>query len=55
MNVLLKKREISFFLEDSGARLLLAWHGFTEEARAGAETGQRGADRGRAGRVLKDP
>ena len=37
MNVLLKKREISFFLEDSGARLLLAWHGFTEEARAGAE------------------
>jgi long-chain acyl-CoA synthetase len=36
MNVLLKRREIAFYLEDSGARLLLAWHGFAEEARAGA-------------------
>jgi long-chain acyl-CoA synthetase len=36
MNVLLKRREIAFFLEDSGAKLLLAWHGFVEEARAGA-------------------
>ena len=36
MNVLLKQREIAFYLEDSGARLLLAWHGFAEEARAGA-------------------
>jgi long-chain acyl-CoA synthetase len=36
MNVLLKQREISFYLEDSGAKLLLAWHGFAEEARAGA-------------------
>jgi long-chain acyl-CoA synthetase len=40
MNVLLKRREIAFYLEDSGAGLLLAWHGFAEEARAGAaETG----------------
>jgi long-chain acyl-CoA synthetase len=40
MNVLLKRREIAFFLEDSGARLLLAWHGFAEEAETGAaETG----------------
>ena len=43
MNVLLKRREIAFYLEDSGAKLLLAWHGFLEEARdggadAGAET-----------------
>ncbi len=37
MNVLLKRREIAFYLSDSGARLLLAWHGFAEEARAGAE------------------
>lgn len=37
MNVLLKRREIAFYLEDSGARLLLAWHGFAEEARAGTE------------------
>jgi long-chain acyl-CoA synthetase len=40
MNVLLKQREIAFYLEDSGSKLLLAWHGFAEEARAGAaETG----------------
>ena len=37
MNVLLKRREIAFYLSDSGAQLLLAWHGFAEEARAGAE------------------
>jgi long-chain acyl-CoA synthetase len=36
MNVLLKRREIAFYLEDPGAKLLLAWHGFAEEARAGA-------------------
>jgi long-chain acyl-CoA synthetase len=36
MNVLLKRREIAFYLEDSGARLLLAWHGFAAEAREGA-------------------
>jgi long-chain acyl-CoA synthetase len=40
MNVLLKRREIAFFLEDSGAGLLLAWHGFCEEAgEAAAEAG----------------
>jgi len=36
MNVLLKRREIAFYLEDSGAKLLLAWHGFAEEAGMGA-------------------
>src|SRR3954470_25054538 len=36
MNVLLKRREIAFYLEDSGTKLLLAWHGFCSEARAGA-------------------
>jgi len=36
MNVLLKRREIAFYLEDSGAKLLLAWHGFAAEAREGA-------------------
>jgi long-chain acyl-CoA synthetase len=35
MNVLLKRREIAFYLEDSGAELLLAWHGFCAEARDG--------------------
>jgi len=42
MNVLLKRREIAFYLEDSGAKLLLAWHGFAEEAHAGA--GDAGAE-----------
>ena len=37
MNVLLKKREIAFYLEDSGARLLFAWHGFAQDAQAGAD------------------
>jgi long-chain acyl-CoA synthetase len=36
MNVLLKRREIAFYLEDSGAKALLAWHGFAAEAREGA-------------------
>jgi long-chain acyl-CoA synthetase len=36
MNVLLKRREIAFYLEDSGAELLLSWHGFGEDAREGA-------------------
>jgi long-chain acyl-CoA synthetase len=36
MNVLLKRREIAFYLEDSGAELLLAWHGFGAEASGGA-------------------
>jgi long-chain acyl-CoA synthetase len=36
MNVLLKRREIAFYLEDSGAKLLLTWHGFAAEAREGA-------------------
>jgi long-chain acyl-CoA synthetase len=37
MNVLLKRREVAFYLSDSGAKLLLAWHGFAEEAQNGAE------------------
>jgi long-chain acyl-CoA synthetase len=36
MNVLLKRREIAYYLEDSGAKLLLAWHGFLEDATTGA-------------------
>ncbi|MGI8506995.1 MAG: long-chain-fatty-acid--CoA ligase [Solirubrobacteraceae bacterium] len=36
MNVLLKKREVAFYLEDSGAKRLFAWEGFAEDARAGA-------------------
>jgi long-chain acyl-CoA synthetase len=42
MNVLLKKREVEFYLRDSGAKLLFAWEGFAEDAQAGAE--QAGAE-----------
>ena len=37
MNVLLKRREVAFYLQDSGAKLLFAWHGFAEDAQAGAD------------------
>ena len=36
MNPLLKAREIGYYLADSGARLLFAWHTAAGEARAGA-------------------
>lgn len=36
MNMLLKRREVAFYLRDPGARLLLASGAFIEEARAGA-------------------
>src|SRR5689334_3815533 len=36
MNVLLKEREVAFYLSDSGARMLFAWHGLAEAAEAGA-------------------
>src|SRR3954447_16845707 len=36
MNPLLKEREVAFHLEDSGAKLLAAWHQFGEAATAGA-------------------
>jgi long-chain acyl-CoA synthetase len=37
MNVLLKKREVAFYLTDSEAKLLIAWDGFAEDAQAGAD------------------
>src|SRR3954453_5358891 len=36
MNVLLKGREVAFYLKDSGAKHLFAWHDFGEAAEAGA-------------------
>ncbi len=48
MNVLLKRREIAFYLEDSGAKLLLAWHGFAAEAARRRRRRRSRADRGRA-------
>jgi long-chain acyl-CoA synthetase len=37
MNVLLKGREVSFYLTDPGAKLLFAWHDFADAAAQGAE------------------
>jgi long-chain acyl-CoA synthetase len=37
MNVLLKGREVAFYLGDSGAKILFAWHDFGDAARAGAQ------------------
>src|SRR5262249_16370743 len=37
MNPLLKSREVSYYLGDSGARLIFAWHAFAGEAQAGAQ------------------
>jgi long-chain acyl-CoA synthetase len=42
MNPLLKEREVEYYLDDSGARLLLAWPDVTAEAAAGAKAA--GAD-----------
>jgi long-chain acyl-CoA synthetase len=36
MNVLLKGREVKYYLEDPGAKALFAWHGFAEAAEEGA-------------------
>ncbi len=37
MNVLLKGREVRFYLDDPGAKILFAWHGFAEAAEQGAQ------------------
>jgi long-chain acyl-CoA synthetase len=42
MNPLLKGREVAYYLSDSGAGLIFAWHGFADPAGEGAE--QAGAD-----------
>jgi long-chain acyl-CoA synthetase len=36
MNVLLKRREVAFYLGDSEAALVIAWHGFADQALHGA-------------------
>ena len=37
MNVLLKEREVRFYLEDPGAKLVFAWHDFADAAQTGAD------------------
>ena len=51
MNVLLKGREVAFYLEDPGAKVLFAWHDFGEAAGDRRREGRRRADLGQAGRV----
>ncbi len=36
MNMLLKEREVAYYMADSGARVLFAWHTFADGAGAGA-------------------
>jgi long-chain acyl-CoA synthetase len=42
MNVLLKGREVSYYLQDSGAKFVFAWYDFAEPAQEGAQ--QAGAE-----------
>src|SRR5215208_4072083 len=42
MNPLLKEREVVYHLSDSGAEVMVAWHGFADAATAGSE--QAGAE-----------
>ena len=49
MNPLLKSREVAYYLGDSGAQVLLAWHAAAGEAAKGA------ADAGRPGRSRSRP
>src|SRR6266480_544254 len=42
MNPLLKAREVAYYLGDSGAGQIFAWHAFADQARGGAE--QAGAE-----------
>ena len=42
MNILLKEREVAFYLGDSEAKVLLAWHEYADAAHPGAE--QAGAE-----------
>jgi long-chain acyl-CoA synthetase len=37
MNPLLKGREVEYYLTDSGAKVLVAWHGFAEPAQEGSQ------------------
>src|SRR4051794_10399828 len=40
MNMLLKQREVAYYMADSGARVLFAWHEFAQAARDGTRDGE---------------
>jgi long-chain acyl-CoA synthetase len=57
MNPLLKGREVAYYLSDSGARLIFAWHGFADPAREGAAAvgpGQSGTAQAEAELIVVD-
>src|SRR4051794_9786428 len=51
MNVLLKGREVKFYLEDPGAKVVFAWHEFAAAAEEGAHEAGGGGLVGEAGGV----
>ena len=51
MNVLLKGREVKFYLEDPEAKVVFAWHDFAEAAEKGAEEAGTEVDPRQARRV----
>jgi long-chain acyl-CoA synthetase len=51
MNPLLKAREVAYYLDDSGAPLIFAWHVAGAEVEAAAPTGRGRSDPGRPGDV----
>ncbi len=51
MNVLLKEREVRFYLEDPGAKLVFAWHDFADAAQTGRRRGRHRVRAREAGRV----
>jgi long-chain acyl-CoA synthetase len=57
MNPLLKGREVAYYLSDSGARLIFAWHAFADRAREGAAAvgpGQSSTEQAEAELIVVD-
>ena len=40
MNPLLKSREVSYYLQDAGAKLIFAWHAVFDQAQSGADNSE---------------
>ena len=51
MNPLLKAREVAYYLGDSGAGLMFAWHAFADGGTRRRRAGQAGRHRRRRGRA----
>ncbi len=44
LNPLLKAGEVEYHLTDSGARVMVGWHGFAEAMHGGCQAGWRDRD-----------